>query len=368
MKRFFAFVYKEILHIKRDPRTLLILIGMPAVQLLLFGYAITNEIRDARIAILDLSKDSETQKITNKMLSSGYFILYEYLNSYDDIEKAFKKGKIKIALVFENNFAENLTKQGTANIQLISDATDPNTGSSLQNYTQSIINNYLLEENKLAAIPLRVNVDVKMRYNEELKGTFLFVPGLITMLLMLISAMMTSISLTREKEIGAMELLLVSPMKPIQVIIAKVVPYLVLGFIDGIIILAFGNLVFGVVVRGSLLLLFIEGIIFITSALTLGILISSIANSQQVALIISLMGLMLPTMLLSDFIYPIANMPEWLQVITNIIPARWFNVIIKDIMLKGSSLEYIYKETLILIGFTVFFIIVSVKKYKVRLQ
>ena len=368
MKRFFAFVYKEILHIRRDPRTLLILIGMPTVQLILFGYAITNEISDAKIAILDLSKDSQTQKITNKMLSSGYFILSEYLNSYDDIEKAFQKGKIKLALVFEQNFAENLNKLGTANIQLISDATDPNTGNSLQSYCQSIISDFLLEENKLASYPFKVNVEVKMRYNEELKGAFLFVPGLITMLLMLISAMMTSISLTREKEIGAMELLLVSPMKPIQIIIAKVLPYLALAFIDGVIILAFGNIVFGVVVRGSLLLLLFEGIIFITSALTLGILISSIANSQQVALIMSLMGLMLPTMLLSDFIYPIANMPEWLQLITNVIPARWFNVIIKDIMLKGSSIEYIYKETLILIGFTLFFIIISLKKYKVRLQ
>ncbi len=368
MKQFRAFVIKEFYHILRDYRTLLILLAMPPILILLFGYTITNEIQDAKIAILDYSKDATTSSIKSKLLAGNYFKLEYELNGLDEVEAIFRKGSIREAIVFESNFEENLAKTGIANIRIIADATDPNTASTLLSYTSSIIKSYLDEINENVEMPYSINTEIRMRYNEELRGAYLFVPGLITVILMLVSAMMTSISITREKELGTMESLLVSPMQPLQIIIAKMLPYLFLAIIDAVIILIVGNAVFGVPVRGSVLLLMVEGILFIITALSLGLLISTITSSQQVALMMSLMGLMLPTIILSGFIYPISNMPQIIQWLTHLIPAKWFNLIIKSIMLKGAGLDILWKETLILAGFAVFFISLSLKKFNIRLQ
>jgi ABC-2 type transport system permease protein len=366
MKRFLGFVKKEFFHIFRDFRTLLILFGMPAAQLLLFGYVITNEIKDARIAIYDQSKDEITRRISDKILSSGYFILDKNLTSFQEIESVFKRGKVKLVLVYEPDFAGKLQKTGVANVQIIGDASDPNTANILVNYAQGIINNYLVSINT-GHVPMQIIPEVRMQYNPELKGVFMFVPGIMAMLLMLISALMTSLSITREKELGTMELLLVSPLRPIQIIIGKVLPYVLLAFTDACIILLMGKFVFGVPIQGNVLLLLAESLLFITMALSLGILISSITNSQQVAMTISLVALMLPTILLSGFIFPIENMPVILQWLCRIMPPKYFITIIKSIMLKGNSFIFIWKETLILIGFTVVFIILSVKKFNIRL-
>lgn len=366
MKRFQGFVIKEFYHIFRDYRTLLILFGMPAVQLLLFGYVITNEINDAKIAIYDQSKDQVTQQITQKILSSGYFLLEKNLTNYQEIEQSFREGEIKMVIVFEPDFARRLQKEGQANVQLIGDASDPNTANILVNYAGGIITNYLVSLN-ISNVPMKIIPEVRMQYNPRLKGVYMFVPGIMAMLLMLISALMTSISITREKELGTMELLLVSPLRPVQIIIGKVVPYVLLAFIDALIIIFIGKYVFGVPVLGNLFLLLAESFLFITVALSLGILISSITNSQQVAMTISLVALMLPTILLSGFIFPVENMPVILQWLCHMMPPKYFITIIKNIMLKGTGFDYIWKETLILMGFTAFFIILSIKKFKVRL-
>jgi ABC-2 type transport system permease protein len=366
MKRFRGFVKKEFYHIFRDFRTLLILFGMPAVQLLLFGYVITNEIKDARIAIYDQSKDEMTRRISEKILSSGYFLLDRNLSRFSEIEPVFRKGKVKLVIVFEPGFEKKLQKTGVADVQIIGDASDPNTANILVNYAQGIINNYLVSINT-GQMPVQVIPEVRMQYNPELKGVFMFVPGIMAMLLMLVSALMTSLSITREKELGTMELLLVSPLRPIQIIIGKVLPYVLLAFVDACIILLMGKFVFGVPVQGSVVLLLAESLLFITMALSLGILISSITNSQQVAMTLSLVALMLPTILLSGFIFPIENMPWILQWLCSIMPPRYFITIIKAIMLKGNSFIFIWKETLILAGFTVLFILLSVKKFKIRL-
>jgi ABC-2 type transport system permease protein len=366
MNRFRGFVIKEFYHIFRDYRTLLILFGMPAVQLLLFGYVITNEIKDAKIAIYDQSKDQVTQEITQKILSSGYFLLEKNLTNYQEIEQSFREGEIKMVIVFEPDFARRLQKEGQANVQLIGDASDPNTANILVNYASGIITNYLVSLN-ISNVPMKIIPEVRMQYNPRLKGVYMFVPGIMAMLLMLISALMTSISITREKELGTMELLLVSPLRPVQIIIGKVVPYVLLAFIDALIIIFIGKYVFGVPVLGNLFLLLAESFLFITVALSLGILISSITNSQQVAMTISLVALMLPTILLSGFIFPVENMPVILQWLCHMMPPKYFITIIKNIMLKGTGFDYIWKETLILMGFTTFFIILSIKKFKVRL-
>ena len=368
MKRFIGFLKKEFYHIFRDKRTLIILFGMPVAQVLLFGFVITNEIKNIKIAVLDHSKDYITKEITNTLLASEYFILDKNLSSDNEIEEVFKAGNVKEVLIFENNFAKNLEKEGTAHVQIVTDATEPNTANLLVSYTSAIIQNYTSQLNNQANLPMQINVKTRMFYNPELESVFMFVPGIMAMILMLISAIMTSISITREKEMGTMEILLVSPLKPAQIIIGKVMPYVLLSFINAVVIILLGTYVFGMPVQGSIVLLLAENVLFILLALSLGILISTTTDNQQSAMMKSMFGLLLPTILLSGFIYPVENMPRILQFFANLMPPRWFIIIIKNIMLKGTSFAYVWKETLIIAGFTVFFLVVSIKKFQIRLQ
>jgi ABC-2 type transport system permease protein len=368
MKRFIGFVTKEFYHIFRDKRTMFILFGMPIAQIMLFGFAITNEINNVNIAILDKSKDNETQKIISKIAASNYFKINEEITNEKQIESVFKKGKVKAVLIFEKDFIKNMQTLKQAKVQVITDATDPNVANTISNYVNSILQNYTQEINKNNKPSHPIQTQTRLYYNPELKSVFTFVPGVMTIILMLVSAMMTSISITREKELGTMEVLLVSPLKPFQVIIGKVFPYIFLSIINASIILLLGFFVFKMPIEGNLFLLAFESILFIITALSLGILISTVAQSQQTAMMMSLMGLMLPVIILSGFIFPVSSMPLPLQIMSNIIPAKWFIIIIKALLLKGATLNVIWKETLILIGMTMFFIGVSIKKYKIRLE
>ncbi|MBW4362635.1 ABC transporter permease [Flavobacterium taihuense] len=368
MKRFIGFVTKEFYHIFRDKRTMFILFGMPMVQIMLFGFAITNEINNVNIAIFDQSKDNETQQIINKISASKYFKIVNQITHEAQIESIFRTGKVKAVLVFEKDFIQNLQNKKTAKVQVITDATDPNIANTITNYINAILQNYSQEINKNVKPVYQIQTQTQLYYNPELKSVFTFVPGVMTVILMLVSAMMTSISITREKEMGTMEVLLVSPIKPFQVVIGKVFPYIFLSIINAAIILLLGVFVFKMPIEGSLFLLALESILFIITALSLGILISTIAQSQQTAMMFSLAGLMLPVIILSGFIFPISSMPLPLQIISNIIPAKWFIIIIKAIMLKGATIHTIWKETLILIGMTILFIAISIKKYKIRLE
>ena len=368
MKRFIGFIKKEFYHIFRDRRSLFILFGMPIAQIMLFGFAITNEINNVDIAVLDKSKDVTTQEIINKISSSKYFSNKQLIENEAEIESVFKKGKVKAVLVFEKDFDKKLIQENKATIQIITDATDPNTANTISNFVNSILQKYQQEVNAAIQIDYQIIPQTKMAYNAELKSVFMFVPGVMTIILMLVSAMMTSISITKEKELGTMEILLVSPLKPFQVIIGKVFPYIFLSIINAVVIVLLSIFIFRMPVEGSLFLLGFESVLFIINALSLGILISTISETQQTAMMISLMGLMLPVILLSGFIFPITSMPLPLQVISNIIPAKWFIIILKGIMLKGVGITLVWKETLILIGMTVFFIVLSIKKYKIRLE
>ncbi len=367
-KRFLAFIKKEFIHIWRDKRSLIILIGMPIIQMTLFGYAITNEIKNVDIAILDKSKDITSERLVSEILSSGYFRLDSYLQSDKEIEQKFKQGKIKLALIIENQFDNKLKTMKSATVQIVTDASDANTANTLINYITAIVSNFNRELNGTNNPIFNISIASKMRYNPELRSVYFFVPGLISVILMLISALMTSISITREKELGNMELLLVSPVQSLQIIIAKVLPYTILAMINAITVILAGYYVFGVPVLGNIIFLLSECLLYILTSLSLGILISTKSNTQQAAFMVSLVGLMLPTIILSGYIFPIENMPLVLQWISNIIPAKWFLIIIRDIMLKGSDISYVWKETLILVGFTIFFVLLSVKNYKERLQ
>lgn len=368
MKRFIGFVTKEFYHIFRDKRTLFILFGMPIAQIILFGFAITNEINNVNIAILDQSKDVATQKIIAKINASKYFVVKQNISHENEIENVFKKGKVKAVLVFENHFIKNLETNKQAKVQVITDATDPNIANTVTNYVNAILQNYTQQLNRDNPTAYSIQTQTQLYYNPELKSVFNFVPGVMTIILMLVSAMMTSISITREKEMGTMEVLLVSPLKPFQVIIGKVFPYIFLSIINATIIVLLGYFVFKMPIVGSLFLLAFESILFIITALSLGILISTVTDSQQTAMMISLFGLMLPVIILSGFIFPISSMPLPMQIISNIIPAKWFIIIVKAVMLKGASVSVIWKETLILIGMTAVYILLSIKKYKIRLE
>jgi ABC-2 type transport system permease protein len=368
MKRFIGFVTKEFYHIFRDKRTLFILFGMPIAQIILFGFAITNEINNVNIAILDQSKDVATQKIIAKINASKYFVVKQNISHENEIENVFKKGKVKAVLVFENHFIKNLETKKQAKVQVITDATDPNIANTVTNYVNAILQNYTQQLNRDNPTAYSIQTQTQLYYNPELKSVFNFVPGVMTIILMLVSAMMTSISITREKEMGTMEVLLVSPLKPFQVIIGKVFPYIFLSIINATIIVLLGYFVFKMPIVGSLFLLAFESILFIITALSLGILISTVTDSQQTAMMISLFGLMLPVIILSGFIFPISSMPLPMQIISNIIPAKWFIIIVKAVMLKGASVSVIWKETLILIGMTAAYILLSIKKYKNRLE
>jgi ABC-2 type transport system permease protein len=368
MKQLLTFIRKEFHHILRDKRSMLVLLGLPIVQLLIFGFAITTEVRNANIAILDNSKDEATQNIISRIQSSKYFDIDRTLVSNTQIEKAFKTGKIKLAVVFQSNFQNELAHANKAQIQIIADGTDPNQATTLTNYVSTIIMDYQNELNQQNTLPYTIGTEVRMLYNPELKGAYSSVPGVMGMILLLISAMMTSIAIVKEKELGTMEVLLVSPMKPWLVIISKVVPYFIVSLINVATILLLSVYALGMPIQGSLFLLIAETILYIFCALSLGLFISTITDSQQAAMIISLIGLMLPVVMLSGYAFPIANMPIILQVISNIIPAKWYIIITKNVMIKGLGIWDIWKETLIIGAMTFFFILLSIKRFKIRLQ
>jgi len=364
MKRFKGIVIKEFRHIFRDPRTLVILFLLPVVMIILFGYVVSNDMKDIRLAVLDMSGDPTAAEISQKILSSGYFIDAGSLSSEADIDQVFKAQKAKIVLVFSQDFEKRMVNEADISLRLVVDASDANSALLSVNYARGIITGYLREQG--ASIPSwQVNSVSRMMYNEELRGVYMFVPGLMAMILMLISALMTSVTITREKELGTMEPLLASPLHPVEIIIGKVTPYVALSFINAITIIILGVLVFRVPIMGSVGLLLAECILYITLALSLGVFISAVAKNQQVAMVVSFLGLILPTI---RFIFPIENMPEVLQWFSAVMPARWFIVVVKNIMLKGTGMAFVWKETLVLVGMTLFFIFMAVKKFKTRLE
>lgn len=367
MKQFMAFIRKEFVHVFRDRKTLLMLFGLPVAQIVLFGFALTNEIRNSGVGVVDNARDGSAAKLISRIEASRFFEIDRMIRSESQVDAAFKSGKIKAVIVIPSGFEKNLQQQHQSQLQLIADASDPNTATLLNNYLSSIASDFMLDNYPVAANGLVIRPEVRMLYNPELKGATNFVPGVIALVLMLICVMMTSVSIVREKELGTMEVLLVSPFRPLYVIFSKAVPYLFLSLVNLTMILLLSVYALGLPVNGSLLLLFAVSTLYIITALSLGLLISTSTESQQTAMLLSLMGMLLPTMLFSGFMFPIENMPLPLQVISNLVPAKWFYIIVKAIMIKGLGFSYIWKEVLILCVMTVFLLLMSFKKFKIRL-
>lgn len=368
MRQFLYFIRKEFYHVWRDRQTLFILLGLPLTQILIFGFALTNEVKNSRIAVLDNSKDEMTRAIIQQLEASRYFEVVEHISSNAQLESSFQAGAIKMAVVFPAGFQSELLHSHSAAVQLIGDATDPNTSNTLINYASAVIMDYQQAMRGQPTLPFLIQTEMRMLYNPQLKGSYNFVPGVMAMVLMLVCAMMTSISIVREKEMGTMEVILVSPIIPLRVVLAKLVPYFLLSVVNIVSILLLSVWVLDVPIQGSIVLLMAECMLFTITSLMLGLLISSVAGSQQVAMLVSLMGLFLPTVLLSGFMFPIENMPAALRVISNIVPAKWFFIIVKNVMIKGLGIEHVWKPTLILLGMTLFFMVVSIRKFKPRLE
>lgn len=362
MKTFISFVIKECRHILRDRRTLLILLGMPIVMMLLFGFAISTEVKNVRVVVVASSMDNQTQRITDRLNSSTYFDVTKVVSSVDEAKVLMEGGSADMAIVFTANFANHIY-DGSSRVQIIADCADPNMAIQQSSYAKQII---AAELNK-GTSPVR-GVTIKLLYNPGMESTYNFVPGVMGMVLMIICAMMTSISIVREKERGTMEILLVSPIRPILIIVAKMVPYLFLGILDLIFILTISYFILGVPIAGSIISLTAVSIIFIIVALSLGLLISVLTDTQVAAMLASGMILLMPSILLSGMIYPIESMPEILRCIAYAIPASWFISACRKLMIMGVGIAMVWKEICIMVFMILFFLTVSLSKFKKRLE
>ncbi len=367
-KLFLAFIRKEFWHVLRDTRSLVILLGMPVMMMLLYGFALSNEVKNSNIGILDYSKDESSSLLTNRLDQSRYFSVTQYFKTEGEIEQNFKKGTIRMAVIFPPNFRKSLLHENKAAIRFVGDASDPNTANIMIIYASAIVRDYQNEIFGEIKLPYTIELETSMLYNPKLSSTFNFVPGVMTLILMLLGAMMTSVSIVKEKERGTMEILLVSPMKPLMVVITKAIPYLLLCFVDVLLILLLAYTVLDMPFRGNLFLLLAESILFIFTTLSLGLLISNIVDKQQTAMFISLVGLLMPALIFSGFMFPLENMPLPLRTMANIVPTKWYYSIISTIMVKGLGFKYVWKQTLILFLMTSFFLVMALRKFKIRLE
>ncbi len=359
MKTFLSFIAKETKHILRDKRTVMILFGMPVVMMLIFGFAISTDIRNVRVVLVGSSADSRTQLLADRLNASEYFTIQYKVETPAEAEKLIRERKADMGLVFSPDFASH-SYDNEAGVQVILDASDPNTAVQQGSYARQIMQPYNLS----SVSP----TDLRMLYNPQMKSTYNFVPGIMGLLLMIICAMMTAVSIVREKERGTMEVLLVSPVRPLMVIVAKAVPYLVLSVLILVCILLLSVFILDVPVAGSLFWIFTVSMIYILLALSLGLLISVVAKTQLVAILASAMMLLLPSMLLSGMIYPIESMPAVLRYVAQVVPAKWYISAMRKLMIMGVGVHTIATEAAVLTGMTVMLLTVALKKFNNRIE
>jgi ABC-2 type transport system permease protein len=361
-----AFVTKELRHILRDRQTLTILLLLPLAMVVLFGFALRNDVNDIRIAFVDPAPDYATLALRARFVGNGRFDPVATAATTSAIEPLFRRGRADVAVVFESGFAGKLAAGLPARILIVSDASDPNTGSRMQAYAGAVVASYQAELGT-ASGGVHIVTQTRMRFNPTLESVNLFVPGLIALVLTLVTALMTAISLSREKERGTLEILLVSPLRPWQIIVGKVLPYLALAFANVITALLAAWLVFDVPFRGSITLLLVASTLYAMVGLALGVFVAARTSSQRAAMLGALVGTMLPSTLLSGMIFPIASLPGWLQPITYVIPARWFIVIVRGIMLKGVGLNYLWMPIAVLVVMLAVLMLVAIRSFKPRL-
>lgn len=364
MNQFISFVIKETKHIVRDRRTMLILFGVPVVMMLIFGFAITTDVRNVKVTVVTAVMNPRIQQVVQRIDASEYFVVTQTVSNTQEAKQLLADHQADMAIVFSNDFAnERYSEQ--ASVQFLVDYTDPNMAEQCVSYIQQIIMDELRSQQTAQQQAI---ANTKLLYNPQMKSAYNFVPGIMGMLLMLICAMMTSVSIVREKERGTMEVLLVSPVKPLYIMIAKTVPYFVLSIFILISILLISKFILAVPIEGSVITILAVSLLYIVLALALGMLISVVSQTQVVALLISGMLLIMPSTMLSGMIYPIESMPTVIQYISTIVPTRWYVSAIKKVMIMGVGVDMIYEELIIMLGMTLLFLGIALKKFKIRLS
>jgi ABC-2 type transport system permease protein len=395
MRSLLGLLRKEVQHIRRDPRTLAVVLMLPVVQVVLFGFAIRTDVDHVRLAIVDPAPDATTLAQRSRFTGAGVFDIRAILQRPEDLDHLFQSGDIQQAVVFQHDFAARV-RDGSAQLLIVTDGTEPNTASLIQAYARAVVGGFMNEAGPLRGTrptvgvdptvgvgrdprsgpggpggpggPVQINMQVRTRFNPTRESSNLFVPGLMAFVLTIISSLMTAISLTREKETGTLEALLVSPLQPWSIIVGKVLPYLVIGFISAVAVIVEALLIFQVPLRGSVGLLLVEALLFILVSLALGILVSARTSSQRVAMMGAALATMLPNLLLSGFIFPVESMPLLLRVLSNVVPGRWFVEIARGIMLKGIGLDYLWPQTLILAGMSAVLLAAAARSFNPRLE
>jgi ABC-2 type transport system permease protein len=361
-----AFMRKEARHLLRDRQTLLILLLLPIAQLALFGFAVRTDISQVRVAVLAPQPDAVSAALRTRFAHSGRFRLLPPVERPEALDALFRAGAADVGVLLAPNLGAQLSAGLPSDVLIVADAVDPNTGTAMSNYATAIVRDWMTALGA-GVRAVRLETRVRMRFNPTLESVNLFVPGLIALILTMVTALMTAISLSREKERGTFELLLVSPLHPWQIILGKVLPYLVLAMANVLSILLAARVIFGVPFRGSATLLIASSMLFALVGLALGVLIAAVTSSQLAAMLAALAGTMLPNTLLSGLIFPIASMPLPLQVLSNIVPARWFIAIVRGIMLKGVGVSLLWQELAVLAGMLVVLLTVAIRKTSVRL-
>ena len=366
MKQFIAFVIKEAKHILRDKRTMLILFGMPVVMMLLFGFAITTDVKNVRTVVVTSQMDHQTRQAVERLSQSEYFTITATVGTPREAERLIRSQQADMSLTP----SPSPIGEGSSNLQwqIMVDGSDPNMAQQWTTYAQSILSQPVDDKHYSLPSPFGEGLGVRLLYNPQMKSAYNFVPAIMGMLLMLICAMMTSISIVREKEKGTMEILLVSPVKPLMVIIAKAVPYLVLAFAILITILLMARFVLGVPLAGSLFWILAVSTLYILLALSLGLLISNVAQTQLVALLMSAMVLFMPVVMLSGMLFPVESMPTILQCISAVVPPRYYIEAMRKLMIMGVGFGEVAREVAVLAGMTVVLLAIALKKFDVRLR
>lgn len=370
INRLVAIIKKEFIHIKRDKASIIIAVMMPLVFILMFGYAVNTDVDQIKMAVLDMDKSQSSRELLDKFTSSDYFKITNYAKNKGQIEDYIDRGIVKSAIIIPANFSKAMEGYEESSIQLIIDGVDPTVAKTALQSGVLISRNYameILQDQSISEISTNLDVRSKVWYNPNLESVKFTIPGLIGLIMQNITVLLTAFAIVREKESGTMELLIVTPIKPLELILGKMIPYILIGTVDFLIALFFGTWWFGVEVKGSLTLLIVLGILFVICALSIGILISTIAQNQGQAMQMSLLFI-LPSVLLSGFVFPRDAMPFPIRNAGNLIPLTYFLNILRGIMLKGIGVEFLLQDIVILSVFSVVLLLLASFKFRKKLD
>ena len=381
MNLIISFIKKEFLQFKRDPRMFAVILIAPVFQLVFLGYAATLDVKDVKTAVLDQDRSVNSREFVRNMESSGYFSVVSYVTSYKDMTRMIENGEVLMGIVIPYDFEKNIYRNQTAEIQAIFDGSDGNKATIAAGYMQSItssfgfsIANKFIERAGMTNLPASIRLnsaiepEVRVWYNPALTTRNYMLPGIVGLIIMLVTINLTALAIVKEKEIGTLEQLIVTPIKPYQMIIGKLVPFIIIGFTCCTVVLTVMRFWFGIQIKGSVVLLFFAAFIFMLSTLGLGLFVSTISRTQQQATMTSMFGVMMPMIYLSGFAFPIENMPKLIQYITYFIPLRYFFIIVRGIILKGIGIEHLWKEYVILLVFGVVILFLSSLRFRKKLE